>query len=564
MSSSAAGGPTGANRFAMGMAERLLARAADERTALLFGDERWSWREFVHEAAVRAEIARKHRSPGPFHIGLLMDNRPEYLFWLAGAALSGATVVGINPTRLGAELAGDIAHADCQLYVADPAGAKTLAELPGELPAERIQDVESPAYAQLLDAHDAAEPPSAPDPATLLMLLFTSGSTSAPKLVKCSTGRLAYLGERAADRYEFSPDDICYCAMPLFHGNATMGVWAPAVTVGAAMALAPRFSARAFLPDIRRYRATFFNYVGKSLSYILATPERPEEHDNWLRLGYGTEASWKDIETFTRRFGCPLVEGFGMSEGGGLQIRWSPEGPRDSIGKPAFPTIRIVDPDTGVECPPATFDANGHLTNAAEAIGELVNTEGLALFEGYYRNPEAEAERSRNGWFWSGDLAYRDGDGWYYFAGRASDRIRVDSENFTAAPIERILFRHSIVRGAAVYAVPDPEGGDAVMAALELTEGSTFDPAAFESFLAAQSDLGPKWVPRLVRITAQIPLTGSNKVRKIPLRQQRWTTSDPVWWRADPRTSSWSLMTEADKAAFNAMFAARGREAALR
>jgi fatty-acyl-CoA synthase len=546
------------------MAELLLSRAADESTALLFGDQRWSWREFVHAATARAAIALEQRSPGPFHIGLLMDNRPEYLFWLAGAALSGATVVGINPTRRGVELAGDIAHADCQLYVADRAGAATLAELPTPIAAAHVHDVETPEYEKLLQAHNGAEPPAPPDPATLLMLLFTSGSTSAPKLVKCSTGRLAYLGQRAAERYEFSPDDVCYCAMPLFHGNATMGVWAPAVTVGAAMALAPRFSARAFLPDIQRYRATFFNYVGKSLSYILATPERPEEHDNWLRLGYGTEASWKDIETFTRRFGCPLVEGFGMSEGGGLQIRWSPEGPRDSIGKPAFATIRIVDPETGRECPPATFDADGHLTNAADAIGELVNTEGLALFEGYYRNPEAEAERSRGGWFWSGDLAYRDADGWYYFAGRASDRIRVDSENFTAAPIERILFRHPAVRGAAVYAVPDPDGGDAVMAALELVDGARFDPAEFELFLAAQSDLGTKWVPRLVRIVDQIPLTGSNKVRKVPLRHERWDTTDPVWWRADARSSSWSPMTGDDKAAFDARFVARGREAALR
>jgi fatty-acyl-CoA synthase len=226
---------------------------------------------------------------------------------------------------------------------------------------------------------------------------------------------------------------------------------------------------------------------------------------------------------------------------------------------------RPADPlETGLECPPARFDGDGHLTNAAEAIGELVNTEGLALFEGYYRNPEAEAERSRGGWFWSGDLAYRDSDGWYYFAGRASDRIRVDSENFTAAPIERILLRHPAVRGAAVYAVPDPDGGDAVMAALELHDGAAFDPSEFAAFLAAQADLGPKWVPRLVRITPQIPLTGSNKVRKMPLRQERWATNDLIWWRANTRTTDWSAMTDTDKATFDARFAARGREAALR
>jgi fatty-acyl-CoA synthase len=556
--------PAAAGGFAIGMAELLLERAHDERTALLFGDQRWSWREFVQAAAVRASLALEQRSAGPFHIGLLMENAPEYLFWLAGAALSGATVVGINPTRRGAELAGDIAHADCQLYVTDSAGAATLSELSADLAATRIHVVGSQAYAAVLAAHASATPPPPPDPAALVMLLFTSGSTSAPKLVKCSTGRLAYLGARAAQRYEFSRDDVCYCAMPLFHGNATMGVWAPAVTVGAAMALAPRFSARAFLPDIQRYEATFFNYVGKSLSYILATPERPQERENSLRLGYGTEASWKDIETFTRRFGCPLVEGFGMSEGGGLQIRWSPDGPRDSIGKPAFPSIRIVDPATNAPCPPAIFDADGHFTNADEAIGEMVNTEGLSLFEGYYRNPEAEAERTRGGWFWSGDLAYRDSGGWYFFAGRASDRLRVDSENFAAAPVERILFRHPFVRGAAVYATPDPDGGDAVMAALELTDGSRFDPSDFEAFLAGQNDLGSKWMPRFIRIVDQIPLTGSNKVRKAPLRQERWSTTDPIWWRPDARANGWMPMTDADKSTYDARFVARGREAALR
>jgi fatty-acyl-CoA synthase len=546
-----------------GIAERLLARADDDRPALLFEDARWSWREFVAAAAVRSAIATESRRPGPFHIGLLLENEPEYLFWLAGAALAGATVVGINPTRRGAELARDIDHADCQLIVTDAEGSETLSQIGTGLAADRILVVRSPGYETLVVARKGAAAPPPPDPQALLMLLFTSGSTSAPKLVKCSTGRLAYLGARAAERYAFSTEDVCYCSMPLFHGNATMGVWAPALQVGATMALARKISARAFLPDVQRFEATFFNYVGKSLSYILATPEQSAEHDNQLRMGYGTEASWKDIETFERRFGCPLLEGFGMSEGGGLQIRLDKSGPRDSIGLPAVPTIRVMNPQTLTECPPAQFDAAGHLVNGEQAIGELVNTEGLALFEGYYRNPEAEAERSRNGWFWSGDLGYRDADGWFYFAGRDTDRLRVDSENFTAAPIERILYRHPQIQGAAVYAVPDPDGGDAVMVAVECS-GGAFDPACFETFLAEQSDLGPKWVPRFVRVIERLPLTGSNKVRKAPLRQERWTTTDPVWWRPDNRSSAFSLMSAQDQATHDSRFVERGRAAALR
>ena len=551
-------------RYANGIAERLIALGDDERSALLCEDGSWSWRDLLAAAAVRASIARQLRRDGPFHIGLLLENVPEYLFWLSAAALGGATVVGINPTRRGAELERDIRHADCQLIVTDAEGALMLDALDLPVDGDRVLVIGSGGYEAHLEANRGAPVPDPPDPSTLLLLLFTSGSTSAPKLVKCSTGRLAELGEKASGRYGFVRDDVCYCAMPLFHGNATMGVWAPAVHVGATMALRRRFSASGFLPDVQRYGATFFNYVGKSLSYILATPESPSDADNHLRLGYGTEASWKDIATFERRFGCPLAEGFGMSEGGGVQIRRTPESPADSIGRPSEATIRIVDPDTLRECPPARVTADGRLANPDEAIGEIVNTAGLDRFEGYYRNPEAERERSRNGWFWTGDLAYRDADGWFYFAGRSSDRLRVDSENFGAAPIERILYRHPRVIGAAVYPVPDPDGGDAVMAALELDPGEAFDPSDFERFLDAQADLGSKWAPRFVRIVDELPLTGTNKVRKVALRDERWDTTDRLWWRPDPRSGAWSPMSRQDRADHERRFAERGRLAALR
>src|SRR4051794_32293384 len=126
-----------------------MARAADDHPGLLFGEESWSWRQVVAESARRGALATALRTDGPFHIGVLLENGPEYLFWLGGAALSGATVVGINPTRRGAELARDIDHVDCQLIVTDAAGSETLRALdlgPG-LGDERILVVDSDAYA---------------------------------------------------------------------------------------------------------------------------------------------------------------------------------------------------------------------------------------------------------------------------------------------------------------------------------------------------------------------------------------------------------------------------------
>jgi fatty-acyl-CoA synthase len=186
----------------------------------------------------------------------------------------------------------------------------------------------------------------------------------------------------------------------------------------------------------------------------------------------------------------------------------------------------------------------------------------VSAFEGYYKNPEADAARVRNGWYWTGDLAYRDADGYFWFAGRSGDWIRVDGENFTPAPIERILGRAPEIAGVAVYAVPDARTSDQVMAAIELEPGASFDPVAFATFLGEQRDLGTKWAPRFVRVTDHLPLTGTNKIDKKPLRAERWETSDPVWWRP-PREDAYRRLTDADVEALRAEFAANRRDHVL-
>ena len=263
---------------------------------------------------------------------------------------------------------------------------------------------------------------------------------------------------------ELTPDDVCYVAMPMFHSNALMAGWAPALAGGATVALRRKFSASGFLPDVRSYGVTYFNYVGKPLSYILATPEQPDDADNPLRLVFGNEAADLDIERFARRFGCPVIDGYGSTEGGANVTR-TPDMPPGALGR-APDGIVVLDPETGEECPPARFDDDGRLLNPDEAIGEIVNKLGAAGFEGYWKNDEANAARVRDGMYWTGDLAYRDEQGFVYFAGRDFDWLRVDGENFAAAPVERILARYPDVVLAAVYAVPDADVGDQVMAAL--------------------------------------------------------------------------------------------------
>lgn len=549
------------------VATMLAARAEDDRTGVLEAGGTWTWRQAIAEGATRGALARSLLGDAAPHIGVLLPNGPEYLFWLNGAALAGAAVVGVNPTRRGDALAADIRATDCALIVTDPEGAALLEGLSLGIGEDKILLTGSERYQSLLEqfagtqaANDLVEHAGDVDEESLFLLIFTSGTTGVPKAVRCTQGRLAGIAEVAAPGYGYTAEDVCYCPMPLFHGNALMALWGPTVMVGAAIAVRPRFSASAFLDDVRRFGATKFSYVGKAIAYVLATPERPDDADNTLKSAFGTEASVRDRDRFRTRFGCYLIEGYGQSEGG-ASINPVLGMPKGALGKPVDGIdLAVISPVTGEECPPAEFDAEGRLLNAGAAIGELVNRSGRGKFEGYYRRADAEQDRLRNGWYWTGDLGYVDADGFFYFAGRTGDWLRVDSENFAAGPVESVLSRHPDLSVVAVYPVPDTASGagDQVMVALETVPGRPFDPDAFAEWLATQPDLGPKWVPRYVRVSTSLPQTATGKVTKVGLREEAWACDEPIWWRpgADVR---FQPLSDEDRAALDAGLAENGR-----
>ncbi|MEP6625990.1 MAG: AMP-binding protein, partial [Acidimicrobiia bacterium] len=445
-----------------------------------------------------------------------------------------------------------INHTDCQLIVTDAETGPLLDGIPLDLPSDRVLDVDGPMYADALVAAARAEGAgagSAPDPETLFALLFTSGSTGAPKAVRMTQGRAA----RSVATAMFTPDDVLYCAMPLYHGNALNANVFPALRSGATIVLRRKFSASGFLPDARRYGVTFFNTVGRALNHILATPPSADDRDHAIKYVLGPETAPADVRAFRERFGPPVIEGYGSSENAIIFVP-DRELPKGSLGRPLDGIdVVILDPATSLERPRARYDEHGRLVNAGEAIGELVSRTAASRFEGYYNNPEADAERTRNGWYWSGDLGYRDEAGVFWFAGRNADWIRVDGENFAAAPIERILARFPGAGGVAVYAVPDSRTGDQVMAAIEMLAGHRFDAAAFGEFLGAQRDLGTKWAPRYVRVVDALPVGATNKIDKRSLRAEKWDTTDLIVWRP-PRTGTYLTFSAADAEALRAEF----------
>jgi fatty-acyl-CoA synthase len=551
-----------------------------DRPALRFGDRIWTHQELLAEAEHFAALYRARLDPRrPPHVGVLLDNTPDYVFALCGAGLAGAAAVGLNHTRRGEHLAHDISHTDVQLVITEPRHQAQLeaatggADLPGGiLVSERFVDGNDPQVrGESLDRAletawaDHGARPSDVARATdcsvdvLWALLFTSGTSAAPKAVCCTQRRLLTTGNRMAMMLDLGPDDVGYAAMPLFHANSLMSGLAPALVAGASLSLTRRFSASRFLSDVRHYGATWFNYTGKVLAYLLATPERLDDADNPLRVAFGNEGSPHVVEQAATRFGVNIIDVFGSTEGA-IALDRTGDRPRGSIGR-LRQGIVVVHED-GLEVPRARFDGEGGLVNAEQCVGEIVNTLGVGPFEGYYRNEEAMRHATRHGWYWSGDLGYVDEDGWVYFAGRTSDWLRVDGENFPGAPIEAIMSRHPDVMLASVYGVPDPDSGDQVMVALVLNEDIVFDGRSFVSWLSMQPDLSPKWWPRFIRLCKTLPCTPSNKILTRTLAHEKFRSDlvggDPVYVR-NPGSDTFRRFSDEDESALRSAFESSGR-----
>jgi fatty-acyl-CoA synthase len=527
-------------------AAALLRRNAHEygdHVAIRFGDRTWTHAEYFDESCRFAALfAARVPADGPRHVAVLLDNTPDYLFAFGGAALTGSAIVGLNHTRRGEHLLRDVQHTDCALVITEPRHEALLAPvadaLPPVLSSRRFLDADDPqptlgtSLDRALADVSPTDPGIEPDVDGIWALIFTSGTSDAPKAVICSQRRLLVTGNRMRMIMDLRERDTGYVCMPLFHSNAVQVGWAPSLVTPCAVGLARRFSASRWLPDVRQYGATYFNYTGKPLAYLLAQPEQPDDADNPLRVAFGNEGSPEVVATFGRRFGLEVIDAYGATEGG-VAVNRDAEQRAGALGL-ASPQVKIVDED-GIEKPHAEVDARGRVLNADACVGEIVNTAGVGPFEGYYNNPEANDRTTRFGWYWSGDLGYKDADGYLYFAGRNADWIRVDGENFPAGPVEEALRSAPGVVLAAVYGVPDDQAGDQVMAGLVLRDGADFDADAFSAWIDAQDAIGPKWRPRYVRVLRDPPTTGTNKIVKRALARAKFrhdqVDGDPLFVR---------------------------------
>ena len=478
----------------------------------------------------------------PPRVAVMAENCLEYLLAYGGAALSGGTLFAINTGLRGETLAQVLERARPHLVLVDAGRAPAAQRVTGALPrpAPRVLSMGDGGSVEvaLTEVRErlregATEPPdvtvTANDP---WIVIYTSGTTSVPKGIVNTHAKMRGIGLVIGGICKLGPDDVGYLSMPIFHGSGMFQNWLPAFSVGASVALRERFSASRFIDDIERYGATYWNYVGQPVHYVLAALERRYGGDeerllrevrdnpkNRMRLCVGSGASATERQTLTRYLGLEhIYEMYGSTEAE-ITTMCLPGHPAGSVGEVNDDNVQVVD-DAGQPCPPAEFDADERIRNPVEATGEIVRQGGATgAFTGYHGDPEATANKVRNGFYRSGDLGMIrviDGRRYLYFAGRTDDWIRKDGENFSSECVSELLRSHPDIDTAVAYGVPSPVGDEWVMAALKLIAGRRFEPRAlFEHCERQLVERGgdAKWFPDLVRIVERFETTETHKIR---------------------------------------------------
>jgi len=582
----------------MTVGAQLEARANDPAVAALHAvrheDRVWTYGEFRDEAVRFAHFLLRRLGPidegRPGHVAMLLENHPELLALYAGCAYAGATLFGVNTGLRGDTLAG----------VLNQSGARVLVVDEGLLPevesvADRLENIapenllvlrtESPdplgqrdllecittEVAKFGESLDAPAVDVAPD--QNLMVIYTSGTTGLPKGINNNHLKLLIIGHTVATNLDLGPEDVGYACMPLFHSNAMFLGFHTALHACGTLSMRERFSASSFVPDIRRYGVSYWNYVGEPVHYILGAVEKQFGGDeqrilaeltadprNRLRYAVGNGAAPPDIDRFMRWFGLEdMFELYGSTEAAISTFRRKGD-PRGSVGEVTDAAVKILN-ESGEACPPARYDAEGKIANYAEAVGEICRVAANAgLFQGYYGNSGADTSKYRDGVYHSGDLGHfyeRGEQRFLFFDGRTDDWIRKDGENFSAAQVARMLQEHPDVMLAAAYGVPCAVSDEHVMAALKLRDGSVFDPQKYFDFcreLTIHGGMDPKWFPDYIRVVDEFEYTQTQKVLVRNLKSvhfdRRRLPNESLFWRQRGDTAYRSF----DKADFDELW----------
>ena len=511
------------------LGEELRRAAAEvpEQPFIRMSSGEWSYREVdAMSDRVAAGLFAQGVRRGD-NVSLMLPNCIEFAaLWFALAKL-GAVTAPVNTAFRGKALSDALNLVQSRLLLVHSTLRQPVADVQGALASvEQLivvggkPEPDCPSYAALQesDARSAVLPEIAFH--ELCLLLYTSGTTGRSKAAMIPHRFVLAHARQMIEGLGLVPQDVLYCPYPMFHLDAAVMTIAPALLLRGVAAIGERFSVSRYWDEMRAFKATVFDFMGATITMLWKQPPTARDRDHCARLGWGVPLpAW--APQFEARFGCHLVELYGLTEAGAMIFP-----PRDapartgSCGKSFGPfDLQLQNED-------------GFVVQGSEP-GELVlrPREPALIMDGYYGMPEATLESFRDLWFHTGDLLRQDADGYYYFVGRRKDMIRRRGENISATEVEAGIEQYHDVLTCAVIGVPSELTEEDVMACVVLRPGTQPNAAALVDYCA--SHMAAFMLPRYVRFLPCLPTTPTDKVEKFKLQQEGITadTWDREKWR---------------------------------
>ncbi|MCW3013692.1 MAG: long-chain-fatty-acid--CoA ligase [Solirubrobacterales bacterium] len=435
-------------------------------------------------------------------VGVMLPNVPHFAIAYYGILRAGGVVVPMNVLLKGRETS---------FYLKDP-GAKAVfawvdfaeAARTGadEAGAECIVVEPAGFFALLAGAEPAAAEPVERDGDDTAVILYTSGTTGTPKGAELTHDNMRKNAEGIATLLGLGADAVTLGALPLFHSfGQTCGLNATMAS-GGLLTLIPRFDPGKALEIIQRDKVNVFEGVPTMYGAMLHHPDAASFDTSTLRVcaSGGSALPVEVMRAFEEQFNCKILEGYGLSETSPVASFNHPDRERKpgSIGTPIEGVeMKVVD-DDGLDVP-------------AGEDGEIV-IKGHNVMKGYWNRADATADSIKDGWFFTGDMARIDEDGYFFIVDRKKDLIIRGGYNVYPREIEEVLYEHPAVREAAVVAMPHPDLGEEVGAAVALKDGADATPEELQAFVKGQ--VAAYKYPRLVWLVDELPKGPTGKILK--------------------------------------------------
>ena len=435
-------------------------------------------------------------------VGVMFPNVPEFAISVYGALRAGAIAMPMNVMLKRREIAFQLRDSGARLLIARRDLGEEAEAGAREAGSECLL-VDSEEFARQLDTVEPDHGLSPRGGADTGVILYTSGTTGLPKGAELSHGNLASNAATFRDMLGLRSGDIVLGALPLFHSfGQTCGLHT-AIVAGACLSLMPRFDARTALEIIERERVTVFEAVPTMYAALLNHPQHEKFGVSSLRLcvSGGAALPLGILRDFEAAFDCPILEGYGLTEASPVVSFNRP----DRVRKPGS----IGLPIHGVEM--CLVDDRGREVSTGE-VGEIL-VRGPNVMKGYWHQPDATAEvMAPGGWLRTGDLATRDGDGYYFIVDRKKDVIIRGGYNVYPREIEEVLHEHPAVIGDTLHRMVDPQLGEEVGAAVVLKPGSSATPGELRDFVRER--VAAYKYPRLVWFVPDLPKGAQGKILK--------------------------------------------------